>query len=326
MKINEDYANKKEEFFQSQNAHGNGDVNVIELFSAVWRYKYVILFTTLLLMVVSLVLSSQMDKEYTAQALLAPSDKKSNSDLSALTGQFGGIASMAGLNLGQNQVDKSQLALAILTSNDFLIDFINKYDLKKKLFAVASYDPQTRTLKYDPEYFDESNNTWSDEKFGGREPSNQSAAKALKRGIEHEIIRESGLVSLSLHHRSPEIAASWLKLLVSELNARMKSRDILEAEKSISFLEEQLVKNQITEFRSALYGLIEEQTKVLMFADVKDDYVFEIIDTPLVPERPSSPNRILIVGVVTLFGLFLSIFISITRYYYLKHKDISRSI
>ena len=47
----------------------------------------------------------------------------------------------------------------------------------------------------------------------------------------------------------------------------------------------------------------------LMFASVRNDYVYKTIESPLVPELKSSPNRAVICIVGTLIGFFLSIFL-----------------
>ena len=57
------------------------------------------------------------------------------------------------------------------------------------------------------------------------------------------------------------------------------------------------------------YNLIEQQQQKLMLAKVRNDYVFKVLDAPIVPERKDSPKRALIVIFSSLLGGFLSILV-----------------
>jgi len=61
--------------------------------------------------------------------------------------------------------------------------------------------------------------------------------------------------------------------------------------------------------------LIEEQTKTIMLANVSKDYVFDIIDPPVVPERKSKPSRALICVLGTLLGGMLGVVLVLVRHY-----------
>ncbi len=51
-----------------------------------------------------------------------------------------------------------------------------------------------------------------------------------------------------------------------------------------------------------IYQLIESQTRILMLADVREDYRFQVIDPSYVPEARVSPNRMMIIILGTLAG------------------------
>ena len=50
------------------------------------------------------------------------------------------------------------------------------------------------------------------------------------------------------------------------------------SKKSTEFLQQQLERTEIADIREVLYRLIEEQTKTIMFAEVRKEYVFKVID------------------------------------------------
>ncbi|EEZ85187.1 conserved hypothetical protein [Vibrio harveyi 1DA3] len=93
----------------------------------------------------------------------------------------------------------------------------------------------------------------------------------------------------------------------------MKNKDVNQAKKNIEYLEKQLKLTNLSEMQNVFYQLIEEQTKKLMLAEAQDQYIFEMIDPPVVPEEKDSPSRAIICVLGTLIGGILSIFIALIR-------------
>jgi len=78
-----------------------------------------------------------------------------------------------------------------------------------------------------------------------------------------------------------------------------------------------LERTQLVDMQKAFYQLIEQQTKTAMLADVRDDYVFSVIDRAVVPQERSEPKRslILMLGVVLggMFGVVVTLVNSMLR-------------
>ena len=63
------------------------------------------------------------------------SNQEEGESLVNLSKQYSGLAAIAGINIGgSGVVDKTDRSLAILTSRSFLEEFVQKQDLRKKLF------------------------------------------------------------------------------------------------------------------------------------------------------------------------------------------------
>jgi LPS O-antigen subunit length determinant protein (WzzB/FepE family) len=56
-----------------------------------------------------------------------------------------------------------------------------------------------------------------------------------------------------------------------------------------------------------LFELIEEQTKTVMLANVREEYILKTIDRAVVEESRAKPSRVLIVFIGGLIGLGASI-------------------
>lgn len=253
---------------------------------------------------------------YTSEALLSPVASDSNSGLGALSGQIGGLASIAGINLGSMTNNNAELALKVLTSRDFIVEFISENEIAPHVFASQGWDLETNSPKFDEGLYNATRNEWvRAPKFPrGAEPSKfELHEKFLKEMLKVEHDALTGFVTISISYYSPELAQSWLDSLIKALNEAIKTKDVSESKKNIQFLNKQLENTELASNKSILFELIEEQTKTLMFANVRDEYVFEVIDKPFLPTIKAKPSRAIIMIGFVVAVLFLTLCLELVR-------------
>lgn len=293
------------------------EIDLRELFAVIWQGKWLIIAITALFAVASVVYAINQPNIYKSEALLAPAEQEGSGGLAGLAGQFGGLASLAGVNLGGGSSNKAQLAIEVLKSRQFTSDFIQKHNILPDLMAAKTWDMQTNTVVYDSEMYDAQNNKWIREVKAPfkPKPSMQEAYKEFSEILSASTDKESGMVTVSVEHVSPSVAQQWVSWLIQDINQTMKERDVQEAIKSTDFLTQQLEQTKIADIRAVLYKLVEEQTKTIMFAKVRDEYVFKTIDAALVPEEKFKPKRALIAILGTMLGGMLSVMLVLVRNY-----------
>jgi hypothetical protein len=101
--------------------------------------------------------------------------------------------------------------------------------------------------------------------------------------------------------------------LVSSINSHAKDRAILEARDSISFLEKELEQTSILNSQTILYSLIEQQMGKIMMANIRDEFVFKIIDPAVVPKHAETKPILMTIFLGFVLGLGLAILISLYR-------------
>lgn len=300
------------------------EIDLRELFSVVWAGKWLIIRITTIFAIAAVVIALMMPNIYKSEALLAPaSDKQGGGGLSALAGQFGGLASLAGINLGGGgSGDKSQLAIEVMKSRQFTSEFIAKHKILPELMAVDRWDPSLSSISFDADYYLAQEKKWvRDVKAPYKpKPSMQEAYKEWQKIFSVNQDKKTNLVTVSIEHKSPYIAQQWVTWLLKDINQEMKRRDVEEATRSIHFINEQLKQVNVADIRNVLYKLMEEQTKTIMFADVRDEYVFKTIDPALVPEVQAKPKRALICILGTLLGGMLGVAIVLIRFVFNKSR------
>ena len=280
------------------------EIDLLELFKSLWLGKWWIISFTAVAAAIGVAVALYLPNVYKAEALLAPSSEQQGGGLSAMAGQFGGLASLAGINLGANSLDKTGLAVEVAQSRHFLTRFIRLHKLEVPLIAVTKMDKASSKLIIDPKRYDEVAQQWVREVPEGKsvEPTDWELVKAFKELFQISQDKKSGLVTISVEYYSPEVAKQWVDWLVADLNQAMKDRDQSEAKHNITYLKEQLAKTSIADMQSVFYKLIEEQTKTLMLTEVSQEYVFKTIDPSVVAEEKAKPKRALIVVLGSILG------------------------
>ncbi|WP_417447168.1 Wzz/FepE/Etk N-terminal domain-containing protein [Kangiella sp.] len=303
-------------------AQQDDEIDLKELFLALWEGKWIILLVTIVFAIGGVLYALSQPNTYKAEAVLASANDSKSGGLAAMASQFGGLASLAGISLGSGGADSKAMALATLQSRQFLNAFIHKYDLLVPLMAGEKWNPSTDTLQLDSEIYDAPSNTWVRDVEPGKtpEPTDWEAYKAFKKLISVSESKDNGLVTLSITHLSPTIAKQWVDWLVIDLNAWVKKQSLDEARRNISYLEEQIERTSISDMQSVFYQLIEEQTKNLMLAQVQEEFAFKIIDPAVVPEEKAGPKRALICVLAVLLGGMLGMGIVLIRFAFAK-KD-----
>ncbi|MBU1310801.1 MAG: LPS O-antigen length regulator, partial [Gammaproteobacteria bacterium] len=113
---------------------------------------------------------------------------------------------------------------------------------------------------------------------------------------------------LSFEHLSPILVQRWTQQLVVGVNQKIRQRDMQEAQSSLNYLSQQLQDTKVAEIRSSLAQLIEEQTKTLMLANIREEYVLKVVDPAYLPEEKVKPRRSLVV-LMSMFGMALFLMI-----------------
>ncbi|MDF0533009.1 Wzz/FepE/Etk N-terminal domain-containing protein [Shewanella sp. A32] len=314
-------SNPQDAEFAPRQFETSDEIDLRELFSVIWAGKILIIAITLVFAIGAVALALWMPNIYKSEALLAPAEEAQGGGLSALANQFGGLASLAGINLGKNGgADKTELAIEVMQSRKFTSDFIEKHHILPELMAVDKWSLSDNKISYDPELYDATTKEWVRKVKPPLQakPSMQEAYKAFTKIFSVTSDKQSGLVTVSIEHKSPYIAKQWVDWLVTDINQVMKQRDVTEAKRSTEYLEKQIEQTNVADIRTVLYKLVEEQAKTIMFAEVRDEYIFKTIDPALVPEEKFKPKRALICVLGTLLGGMLAVFIVLVRYFVKK--------
>ncbi|MGR5157325.1 Wzz/FepE/Etk N-terminal domain-containing protein [Vibrio owensii] len=304
--------------------HGDDEIDLRELFKALWKGKWIIIATTFVFAVGAVLYALSLPNIYKADALLAPAESSNGGGLSKMAGQLGGLAALAGVNLGAGESSQTDLAVQVMKSRQFVEAFITKHDLLVPLMAAKDWDLENNKLILNEELYNPNTGEWLRETNGlrGATPTAQEAFEVFsKEVLSVNQDKENGLYTVSVKNLSPYDAQQWVNWLIEDINKVMRERTIAETSQNLAYLNTQLQKTAVADMQSTFYKLIEEQTKSLMLAEVQEEFIFKVIDPAVVPEIKESPKRALICIFGTLLGGMLSIAIVLICFTFRKKGD-----
>lgn len=296
-----------------QGAPQEDEIDLLELIRVLWDGKWWIVLIGFLFSFMALVYALKMPNQYQAEVVLAPAMAEQKGGLSS---RFGGLAAMAGIDMGSAGVDKTTIALEVAKSRDFITSFIRKHELLVPLFAAKKWDREKNGWILDEDVYDAEKKVWLREVDPPKtpEPSDWDAYKVFLAMLSVDQSKDSGIVRIGVTSLSPLYAKIWAETLVKELNLVMRQRDIEEAERSIVYLEKELQNTSVAQMQQVFYKLIEEQTQTKMLARVREEYVFKTIDPAVIPEEKIKPKRLLILIVGGMVGGMMGIFFVFARH------------
>ncbi|MGB2180449.1 MAG: Wzz/FepE/Etk N-terminal domain-containing protein [Porticoccaceae bacterium] len=304
---------------QSQNQVApiyDDEIDLRELFSILWAAKKIILAVTGVFALISVIVALSLPNQYKASALLSPAQQQSGG-LSGALGDLGGLAALAGVNIGGNDGGEAQIAQEIIVSWGFIEKFIQQNNLAVEVFAADGWDEQRNQISIDDDLYSVEENRWTRTPPSGKtaNPTSWELYEEFLKKVSISADKKTGLISLSVEYYSPYIAKQWVDQLVVAINQHMQQRKLQMVNTNIQYLEAQIQKTPIAEMREVFYTIIEEQVKSKMLAEASPEYVFVTVSPAMVPAEESQPKRALICILGTLLGGMLSIAFVLLRYY-----------
>ncbi|HVQ14195.1 MAG TPA: Wzz/FepE/Etk N-terminal domain-containing protein [Vicinamibacterales bacterium] len=247
-----------------------------DIFAAVRRYWLVIFVIGVVFTGTATVIAFSMAPVYRAESVVTQADDNAVGGLSQMLGGLGGVAAMAGLDLGgKNDIEVS---LALLKSKHFLSMFIEENNLLQEFFW-RKWDAQAKRWKGD----------------AADAPTLADGVRMLDMNLlSLTRDRRTGLITVAIEWTDRFKAAQWTNALIKRANEVLRESAINDARQSIDFLHNELEKTNVVELQQAIYHLTETQINRIVMANVRQEFAFKVIDPAMAPDAKYKvrPRRI----------------------------------
>jgi capsule polysaccharide export protein KpsE/RkpR len=287
----------------------NDDINLIELFRTFYAGRLIIISFTSIFAIISIIYALSLSNYYTSFALLAP--KTDNDSLTSGLSSYSSLARLGGIELPSSGGSDTKEAIERMQSFEFFSSYFLPFIRLENLMAIDEWIPQQNKIIYDKKKFDQNSGKWVRKvSYPFKKiPSNQEAYLSYKEVLNVNTNTDTGFVTISVTHQSPYIAKIWLDTIIFNINKTMQEIDKENSQNSIDFLNSLTSSTNVQSIKEVISKLLESQMQTLMLASSSDAYVFEVLDSPIIPEIKSGPNRAMICIYITLFGFVVSLFL-----------------
>jgi uncharacterized protein involved in exopolysaccharide biosynthesis len=258
------------------NSPDEAELSLREVVGVIGRWKWYIVLIAIGAVTVAGIAAYVLPKKFEAVVLLSPVSNTATNGLLAglntMASQFGGLAGLSGIAAPTDTAKAESVAVLesdalteqyIQQNNLLPILYADEWDLNRKAWKTADHN-MVPTL-------------WK---------ANQFFKKKIRKVTTEN---KSGLVSLHITWRDPNLAAEWANGLVKMANDYRRDKAIQEAERNISYLTTEAAKTDVVGVRQAVYSILQTEISKSMLARGNDEYALKVIDPAISPEKPSSP-------------------------------------
>jgi len=135
----------------------------------------------------------------------------------------------------------------------------------------------------------------------------------LQREVSTAFDEDSGVLSLSIDRVNPAEGEVILRKLDQAVDAVVRARQLNRAEQYAAYIREQLEVAPVPEQRAALAAILLQQEQQIMMARVTLPFAAESFGSPVPSLGPAKPNGPLMLGVGLVAGAFLGLLVALSR-------------
>ena len=298
------------------------EIDLKELMKVLIKDKSLVVYITAFFSIIGVLYSLSLPNVYQSTTLLYPTEQQNNNIAGAMKA-YSGLAGIAGINVSSQASESNSVkALKKLTSLSFFTENLMPNIFLPNLFAIDSWNEDSNTIIYDNDIYDNTKKSWTRD-FSYPQTQIPSSQEGYEVFMKHLLVSEdpdSGFVTIAVKHQSPYIAQKWTELVVNQINNYFRTKDKIEAEIAVAYLQEQIAKTNFTEVKQVIAELLQGRTQQLSLIEVGEYYVFAYIDPPVVMEKKVEPIRSKICLFFAFSGLIFSLIFIIFRHYYKKRE------
>lgn len=259
------------------------EIDLVELSLTLWSRRKIIAIGTGAIVFIGLVYALLASPLYTSKAIISPKKSSQSSAPSAMLASLGGFGGFVASQLGMGDANLDRLEI-LLKSQGLNQKMIRQHDLLKLLFPDA---------------------------FGKTGPLDSSDLPTIQDGVNmltNNILRvltdnKRNTLTLSISFRDPALAKKLVEFYLEALSDNIKDLVVNDAEQNMEYLGKRLTKMEDPLMRDKLQNLISVEMEKAMLVH---SCSFDVLDSPIVPDKRAEPKRRLILILSFVIGLFLS--------------------
>tara|TARA_B100000900_G_scaffold370996_1_gene349914 strand:- start:29474 stop:30403 length:930 start_codon:yes stop_codon:yes gene_type:complete len=277
--------------------------NFFKYVAFIWKNKKWITLRLLLVSVLSVIFVLNIPNTYRSYAILTSKNDDGISS-SSIAGALGSFAGMAGIST-QESASTKDVVLSSVKSYTFFKELYEDDTFLVNLLAVDGFNGNESTINN--EIYDENKQEWVNGK-----PHPLDAYDKFTKKVAFNENQKKTIITFNVFSLSPYAAKDMNIYILSKLDDFIRIKEVNESKRAINYLETEISNTQIPDVRDALSKMITQYMSKVVTSEQSDNYLFNVIEIPFVPNDKYSPKRSIICIQIFIIFFFLEII-----YYYL---------
>ncbi len=295
-----------------ENIHNNtqqleeDEIDLRELAKTIGRYKWKILFFSIIVTGLAVVFALSKPNEYESATLLMPQENAKPS----IGGGLAALAGMAGVDVGSGGNPGPEESFnALLNNYDFMKEFALQHQLHVKLNSSESEKNYQFALGYDGIYkiLKGENNSTSEV---SQEELLFNTVQSLEKIIVVAADKKSGILTMSAKHNDPYMAQYLVESFLKYASDFLKQKDMKDNAKQIVYYNDAISKTSDIALKVKLAELASALIQKKVLSDANEFYNVKQFTKPQIAyvKDKVGPKRALIVVVAFVTSFILGIF------------------
>ena len=282
------------------------EIDFFALFGIVWRSRSLVGICIATVVILALAYLRLAPYKYTAELLVTPAGSSTSGGIVSRIGGLGGLASLAGINLGGGQNNAEfELYLENLQSRATAELLAQRVDLMRRIYE-REWDPRLAQWHQPSGILRRARNALmallGAEGQGWHPPDGARLREYLLERVRVIQSTKKQIASIEFSHRDPAFAVELLTALNDIVDESVRRRTLTRASENIAYLSRKLDTVVNVEHRQAIAQALGEQEKLAMMASSNASFAAEPMGNAKASDRPTSPQPIAVILVATILG------------------------
>ena len=288
-------------------------ISLREIVLRVWRGKWIVLLTALVIVAAVGAWMKMKDPRYTASMVVASAGEDGAGGLRNRLSQYSGIAALAGIGLPTGKTVTAFVQFGeILTSPVVAERLMRKYDIMPTVFEGSwTWDAENKTWVAKSNPIKALKGKFR-EFFGlpAKSPPTAAAlADYLDRKLTISLIETTGMQRIEFQHKDPVFAVQLLAALHKEADNLIREESQTRTSRQIAYIERKLQTTTAADHRRSLVQLLLDQEKQMMMIQVDLPFAARVIEPPMASDQPTFPKPTLFFALALVGGSILGVFV-----------------
>jgi uncharacterized protein involved in exopolysaccharide biosynthesis len=248
---------------------------------------------------------------YSATLMVSPVLSSSSDSISNKLGNLGGLASLAGINVGgdmgtqsfmlyQEGLHSRDVAAELAKDKEVMhVIFNQQWDAESKQWARPS-GPMRAISTFIKGVIGIPVRPW-------QPPDGAQLQEYIADNVTVETDSQKPVVTITYRARDPQFAVKFLSELNQAADNKLRQNALVRANQYIDYVADQLNKITNTDVRQALMTTLTDQEKIKMMASATAPFAAEPFGLPSASRKPTSPKPFLVLAIAGFMGGLLGI-------------------